>query len=71
MRWHGRGSSSSRWLDISSRAQIAEAPVKSHVSSILMKLGLRDRAQAANFATRAGSCDPASSSPDEKDDRGR
>jgi DNA-binding NarL/FixJ family response regulator len=33
---------------------IAEKTVKTHVSSILSKLGLTDRTQAALYAVRAG-----------------
>ena len=34
---------------------VSEKTVKTHVSSILMKLGLSDRTQAALFAVRVGS----------------
>ena len=37
---------------------VSEKTVKTHVSSILMKLGLSDRTQAALFAVRVGLADP-------------
>ena len=37
---------------------IGAATVKSHVSSILTKLGLRDRAQAVVFAYESGLTEP-------------
>ncbi|MQA98125.1 MAG: response regulator [Streptosporangiales bacterium] len=38
---------------------VSEKTVKTHVSSILMKLGLQDRTQAALYAVRHGLIDPA------------
>jgi len=40
--------------DIADRLYISEATVRSHVSSILRKLGVESRTQAALFALRAG-----------------
>ena len=40
--------------EISEKLFIGSATVKSHVSSILSKLGLRDRAQAVVFAYESG-----------------
>ena len=37
---------------------ISEKTIKTHVSSVLMKLGLADRVQAALFAVRVGLADP-------------
>jgi DNA-binding NarL/FixJ family response regulator len=39
---------------IARELEIAEKTVKTHVSSILSKLGLTDRTQAALYAVRAG-----------------
>ena len=39
---------------IAERLGIGEKTVKTHVSSILSKLGLTDRTQAALYAVRAG-----------------
>ncbi len=46
-----RGSSN---VEIAEEIFIGAATVKSHVSSILTKLGLRDRAQAVVFAYESG-----------------
>jgi len=45
---------------IARELQIAEKTVKTHVSSILGKLGLTDRTQAALYAVRSGLVRPAS-----------
>ncbi|MCH8129886.1 MAG: response regulator transcription factor [Acidobacteria bacterium] len=42
---------------------ISEKTIKTHVSSILMKLGLTDRVQAALFAVRVGLADPRDIGP--------
>ncbi len=42
---------------------ISEKTIKTHVSSILMKLGLTDRVQAALFAERVGLADPRDIGP--------
>ena len=44
--------------EISEKLFIGAATVKSHVSSILSKLGLRDRAQAVVFAYESGLAEP-------------
>ncbi|MEO1064548.1 MAG: response regulator transcription factor [Actinomycetota bacterium] len=51
----GRGATNA---EISESLYIGAATVKSHVSNILTKLGLRDRAQAVVFAYESGLIDP-------------
>ena len=51
----GRGLTNRRLAD---ELYVSEKTVKTHVSSVLAKLRLPDRTQAALFAVRAGLADP-------------
>jgi DNA-binding NarL/FixJ family response regulator len=51
----GRGLTNRQLAD---ELYVSEKTVKTHVSNILMKLGLADRTQAALFAVRVGLADP-------------
>jgi DNA-binding NarL/FixJ family response regulator len=46
--------------EVAEALYLGEATIKTHVSSILLKLGLRDRVQAVVFAFESGICTPGS-----------